>query len=924
MALTNLLDTIPQQAKAGLEVVLNSVAEGICGADAKGNATFCNDAFLAMIGYRSHELIGRNLHQLIHHSRRDGSPYPTEECPMLTSVESGHPIHVACETLWRKDGSYFLADYWANPIQNAFEGTICLINVQDVTEREKSAEALRNSEECLHQISGNIDFVFYLWDVSTRRFAYISPAYESISGRSCQKALPKQSLWLDLITPEKRAEAEEIRQRLLAGEEVRAEFEILHPDGSKRYIKEHANPVKDQSGVVRSVAGVAEDVTEAYKTKMILRQNEEKFRRLLTNLPDVSWTTDQNGRVVYMSPKVEAMLGYSNQEIYAGGLNLLMERTHPDDVVRVQKAANALFAHQAEFDVEFRFRRKDGSWVWIHNRAIGAYEREGLILADGVMTDISSRKQAELELKAKTAFLEALVNSTIEGILVVDDNDRRVLYNQRLMQIFKTPAEILQNPDDNQVLNHVAEMVKDPESFLAKIQYLNDHPVETSRDEIEFKDGTCLDRYTAPVLDKDWNYYGRIWSFRDITARKRNEDRLRQFSAAVEQSPVSVVIADQRGNITYVNRKFSECTGYTLEEVVGKNPVDVNSGYASPEVYEHMWATIVQGEEWHGEFQSMKKNGEIFWESAAITPIFDQTGSIAHFLAIEEDITERRAMESELRQAQKLEGIGQLAAGIAHEINTPTQFVMDNLTFLNDSWKSIFELLQRYQAVIGDHRSEMPPGVEDEFKKAEQKADLEFIAEEVPRALSQSLDGARRVANIVRAMKEFSHPDSVEKTETDLNKSIMSTITVARNEWKYVAEMVLDLDEGLPLITCYPGEMNQVILNLVVNAAHAIKEKTKGVGKGTITVSTRIRGDSVEIAISDTGMGIPEEIRTRVYEPFFTTKEVGKGTGQGLALAHSVVIKKHQGKIWFETEVGSGTTFFIHLPIDRPEGAGTE
>jgi signal transduction histidine kinase len=168
-------------------------------------------------------------------------------------------------------------------------------------------------------------------------------------------------------------------------------------------------------------------------------------------------------------------------------------------------------------------------------------------------------------------------------------------------------------------------------------------------------------------------------------------------------------------------------------------------------------------------------------------------------------------------------------------------------------------------------------------------------------------------------MKEFSHPDSAEKTAADLNKGIASTITVARNEWKYVAEVVTNFDETLPPVICYPGEVNQVILNLLVNAAQSIKEKEREGKKGKITVCTRMGGEFAEIAITDTGVGIAEEIQSRVYEPFFTTKEVGKGSGQGLTFAHSVIVKKHHGKLWFETELGRGTTFVIQLPIETKD-----
>ncbi len=197
-------------------------------------------------------------------------------------------------------------------------------------------------------------------------------------------------------------------------------------------------------------------------------------------------------------------------------------------------------------------------------------------------------------------------------------------------------------------------------------------------------------------------YYGRIWTFRDITERRRDEDVLRQLSLAVEQSPVSIMITDPKGRITYVNPRFSECTGYQPGEVIGRNPRILKSGHTSPDEYKKLWQTITGGGEWRGEFHNKKKNGELYWESVAITPIKDAKGAISHFLAIKEDITEHKAMESQLRQAQKLEAIGQLAAGIAHEINTPTQFASDNLTFLRDSWKSLSAVLEVYRSAIAD------------------------------------------------------------------------------------------------------------------------------------------------------------------------------------------------------------------------------
>ncbi|MBK7645231.1 MAG: PAS domain-containing protein [Planctomycetes bacterium] len=268
------------------------------------------------------------------------------------------------------------------------------------------------------------------------------------------------------------------------------------------------------------------------------------------------------------------------------------------------------------------------------------------------------------------------------------------------------------------------------------------------------------------------------------------------------------------------------------------------------------------------------------------------------------DITEQKLLDLQFAHALKLESIGQLAAGIAHEINTPTQFVGDNLRFLRDSFVELAPLLDAVRAA-GD------------VGQAASRVDLEYLVQEIPRALEESLAGVGRVAKIVGAMKEFSHPSTGEKVLVDLNRNIESTITVARNEWKYVATLQLDLCPTLPHVPCLPDEMNQVVLNLVINAAHAIAERygANSGRLGEIRVATALVGEWIELRIGDDGAGIPEAIRSRIFDPFFTTKGVGKGTGQGLAIARSVVVDKHSGTITVESVRGQGTTFIVRIPL---------
>ena len=280
------------------------------------------------------------------------------------------------------------------------------------------------------------------------------------------------------------------------------------------------------------------------------------------------------------------------------------------------------------------------------------------------------------------------------------------------------------------------------------------------------------------------------------------------------------------------------------------------------------------------------------------------------------DVTRQKQLQAELAQAQRLEAIGQLAAGIAHEINTPTQYIGDNTRFLGDAFEEIGSLLKVVKQMTD---AEEPPSdaLLERVRVAARQADLRYLTEEIPRAIEQSLDGIERVAKIVRAMKEFSHPGGENKTAVDLNRIVESTLTVCRSEWKYVAELVTDFDVDLPLVPCMPAGINQAVLNMVINAAHAISEKVKDSGeKGTITVRTRRNDDVAEIHIEDNGAGIPESLQTKIFDMFFTTKPVGQGTGQGLPLAQQVVIEGHGGTIECRSKLGQGATFIIRLPLE--------
>lgn len=280
-------------------------------------------------------------------------------------------------------------------------------------------------------------------------------------------------------------------------------------------------------------------------------------------------------------------------------------------------------------------------------------------------------------------------------------------------------------------------------------------------------------------------------------------------------------------------------------------------------------------------------------------------------------LTELRQAQAQLLESNKLEAIGQMAAGVAHEINTPIQYVSDNAGFLQTAFQQLLEVLDETSRVVAEETASADPRPAlRELKAKFDAVRVGWLREEIPRAITESMDGLERVSTIVSAMKDFSHPSGAEKELTDLQDAITTTVTIARHEWKYVAEVETRFDPAVPSIPCLRNELNQVILNLIVNAAHAIAERVgDGDGKGKIVISTQLLSDEVELRVQDDGAGIRSEVASRVYDPFFTTKPVGKGTGQGLSIARAVVVERHGGSLRFESAPGEGTCFFIRLPL---------
>jgi len=688
---------------------------------------------------------------------------------------------------------------------------------------------------------------------------------------------------------------------------------------------------------IRREVGENRDRAKADETRAELRTAEGRIRAITAATLDGIVMIDPAGRVSFWNQSAERIFGYTEAEALGSDLHAMIApaRFHPAVEAGFHGFRGTGQGMAIGKVIQLEARKKDGTEFPVEISLAALREGE-CWHAVGVVRDITDRMAQDREQFEHLQFLRTLIE-TLPNPLYYENLDGCILGCNRAFQEFlglSTDQVLGQKAED---LLAGAETVQNEGSstgFLAcPGAYETSFRVALSEGRVRH----AIFR-KAPYFHADGQPAGHVATILDISRLKETEEALRQneslFSVIHRHVVDLIAIIDGSGHRIYTSPSYQFVLGYSPREMTALSSMDL----LHPEDLERVSKALNGIMEGHPaqdlEYRLRHKDGRwLHFESKAAIIPDPGTGSV-RALVVARDITERKeaeqnqsAMEVQLRQAQKLEAIGQLAAGIAHEINTPTQFIGDNTTFLRDACKDAFALVERLSGHLATIITTPGSGAEEaRAALADLEAtDLKYLQEEIPKAIQQSLDGVGRISKIVKAMKDFSHPGGESKTLTDLHQAIESTITVSRNEWKYAANLVTDFDPDLPPVPCYPGEFNQVILNLIVNAAHAIESAKGGRDSGLlgqITVKTRTGKDDVEISVADDGTGIPEAVQARMFEPFYTTKAVGKGSGQGLSIAHAVIVEKHQGRIDVHSEVGRGTTFTLHLPlvVSGPEG----
>ncbi len=752
-----------------------------------------------------------------------------------------------------------------------------------------SYKELAENRIFLDNIFENIPNMIFVKNADDLRFVRLNKAGEELLGYTQQELLGKNDY--DFFTKEE-ADFFTAKDREVLKRKVLVDIpeETIHTKDGEKVLHTQKIPLYDSAGEPTHLLGLSEDITERKQMEQALIKSEQMFRTLAENSPDNIARYDASSRTVYVNPTLEKTLGRLESELLGTTpVDNAMLYTTPvnntiiDEFREYQDKINEVLQTGKETEMDM-VMPDTGDGVRYHNiRFVAESGENGAIT--GVLAigrDITERRQMEEALLIREREFRNLVDNIPDFI---------VRYDRNLHRIFVNPAwEKASGLSANEVVHGPIEKIpRVPAPTVSRyVDKLRSVLEDGKPQSIEFNwtntDGVelYLEYRIVPEYDRSGNITGVLAVGHDLTERKHVEEKLHNLSYAIEQSPVSIVITDIGGRIEFVNGAFTKITGYTFAEALGQHTRILKSGETPAEEYHQLWKTISSGEVWRGEFRNRKKNGELFWEYATIAPVKNADNIISHYVAVKEDITERKKLEDQLRQSQKLEAVGQLAGGVAHDFNNMlgviighTELAMGNAA-LDDSLHGHLKAIQ-----------------EASFRSAE----------------------------ITRQLLAFARKQTIRPQILDLNNTLEGMFKLLRRLIGEDIHLVWIPETHLWKIKMDPSQIDQILVNLCVNARDAIN------GVGQVTIETHnisfnkeycvkhewfLPGEYVMLAVSDNGCGMDKQTKDKIFEPFFTTKGAGKGTGLGLATVYGIV-KQNSGFIHVYSEPGQGTTFKIYL-----------
>ncbi|MBI5396394.1 MAG: PAS domain S-box protein [Verrucomicrobia bacterium] len=877
--------------------IFENAVGGVFQSTPEGRYLAANPALAQMLGYGSPAELLASVTDI------GGQVYaePQRRAELLRRLAERGAVENFETALRRKDGARMWVSISARPVRDGQGRMVCVEGiVENITPRKRAEEALAESE---HRYRALFTESREAMDVTIGgRIEDVNAAWLKLHGYGDRTEVVGKDI-LDVLHPEDHEKLAEWRRMPNRNVSELRRFRNLRKDGSVIDVEVYSSEIF--IGGQRAVLTTVRDITERRRAEEKLRQSEANLaaaQRIahvgswmaeLRNLENVSqsplWWSDETYRIFGYEPGTVEV----THEMFARAIA-------PADRDRVWAEVRAALHERRPYNVEHRLLRPDGTERIVHEHAEVVCDpdtgRPRRFL--GTVQDITERKRAEEELKQSHSLLGATLECTADGILVVDTEGKVTSFNRKFLDLWHIPESLAAKREDQKLLQFVLDQLKDPASFLAKIEELYRHPAAVSSDELEFRDGRVFERYSQPQRLGD-AIVGRVWSFRDITERKQAEEEHLRLGTAVEQAAEAILITDAAGSILYVNPAFEKITGYNRQEALGQNPRLLKSGKHDNAFYRQMWAALLRGEVWQGRVTNRRKDGAFYEEEATISPIRDAAGRIVNYVGVKRDVTREAALEIQFRQSQKMEAVGRLAGGIAHDFNNILTAILGYCE------------LTRGQ-IPGDHPA---------------RSHVTAVQE-----------SAQRAASLTSQLLAFSRKQVLLPQPLDLNAVVNHLKEMLRRLISENIKIVTQLDPAAGGIKADVSQIEQVIMNLAVNAGDAMPRG------GTLTIATANAeldeayarnhvevkpGPYVRLSVSDTGVGMTAEVRAHLFEPFFTTKQVGKGTGLGLATVYGIIMQSG-GHVTVTSEPGRGSTFDIYLPqiqdataSDRPARTGS-
>lgn len=821
----------------------------------------------------------------------------------------------------------------------------------DITQRKQMEEALRLSEERWQlAVSGNHDGIFD-WNINTGNI-FLSSRLTQMLGYENHELRHHFEQWRNLLHPDDIERVTNILQAYLDKklEQYVVEYRLRCKGGSYKWILARGQAQWDEEGKAIRMVGSLQDITERKQADIELHCREQEFRALVENSPDIIGRFDQQLRHLYVNPAATLATGITPQKFIG--------KTHrdlgmPEEIVTFfQEALQSVFNTGKERLIEFSFPTPNGMQYY-QSRIVPEFHPDGTIgTVLKVARNITELKQAEEELQKNNNILRSLIDSTPDVVFVKDYLGRYVVANSTVLRWLSKPMEEIIGFDDTALF----------EPKIARQIMEADQKIITTGESVTYEEMVpekgimrTLLSTKCPWRDAEGNIMGVVGISRDISERKLAEEKLQEttflYQQILDAIPDFILCKGSQSRIIYANKAFRDYYGMTMEQLQGiiDSPI-VNPDYTQQYVKDDAYV-FNTGQTLSIEEPVIRYDGIERLFSTVKTAIRDAHGQVIQTVGVSRDITESKLAEvalqkseakyrakaeelelaywelqntqAQLIQAEKMSSLGQMLAGIAHEINNPTSFIYGNIQPAIDYTKDLLEIVELYRDYY--------PVPDEELAEQLEEIEVDFIAEDFPKLLLSMKEGAERISQIVMSLRNFSRLDVKECKQVDIHEGIDSTLLILKHRLKQQTSrpeiQVIQEYGELPKIECYPSQLNQVFMNILSNAIDALDESflsgnlSSVQNKGQIRISTEVNdSNSVVIRIADNGPGISTEVQEKVFNPFFTTKPVGKGTGLGLAISYQIIVEKHSGKVQCISKPGQGTEFVILLPIKQKKG----